>query len=147
MTLSSLYLHTIFTFKPFPTVVRHLVPNQVGFPVESLGTLVTLVLPLLGVDHHVLLQAGEERQAESRSGTQRGDRDGDREPAVGPGGFPVTWCLKAGKDPSIVRRAMTPKQHLRFLTFISLVEDALFCLKLMLCFVLFLINTRVCAQG
>lgn len=36
-------------------------PNQVGFPVESLGTLVTLVLPLLGVDYHVLLQAGEER--------------------------------------------------------------------------------------
>lgn len=64
MTLPSLYLNTIFTFKPFPTVVRHLVTNQVGFPVESLGTLVTLVLPLLGVDHHVLLQAGKERQAE-----------------------------------------------------------------------------------
>lgn len=40
-------------------------PDQVGFPVESLGTLVTLVLPLLGVDHHVLLQAGKERQADS----------------------------------------------------------------------------------
>lgn len=38
--------------------------NQVGFPVESLGTLVALVLALLGVDYHVLLQAGKERQAE-----------------------------------------------------------------------------------
>lgn len=89
-------------------------PDQVGFPVESLGTLVTLVLPLLGVDHHVLLQAAEETRAESRSGTQRGDRDGDREPAVGPGGFPVTCCLRAGRDSSTVRRAVTPKQHLRF---------------------------------
>lgn len=64
VAVSSLYLNTVFTFKPFPTVVRHLVTNQVGFPVESLGTLVTLVLPLLGVDHHVLLQAGKETQAD-----------------------------------------------------------------------------------
>lgn len=35
--------------------------DQVGFPVEGLGALVAFVLPLLGVDHHVLLQAWEER--------------------------------------------------------------------------------------
>lgn len=57
--------------------MRHLVTNQVGFPVESLGTLVALVLPLLGVDYHVLLQAGKKRQAElawqaaARAGSER----------------------------------------------------------------------------
>lgn len=55
------YLDTVFTFKPLPAVVRHLVTNQVGFPVEGLRALVALVLPLLGVDHHVLLQAAKEK--------------------------------------------------------------------------------------
>lgn len=36
---------------------------------------------------------------------------------------------------------VTPKHHWMFLVFISLVEDALFCLKMTLCFMLFLINT------
>lgn len=66
------YLNTVFTFKPFPAVVRHLVPNQVGFPVESLGTLVALVLALLGVDHHVLLQAGGQRHRLSHPDRHRG---------------------------------------------------------------------------
>lgn len=55
------HLNAVFTLKALPAVVRHLVADQVGFPVEGLGALVAFVLPLLGVDHHVLLQAWEER--------------------------------------------------------------------------------------
>lgn len=51
------YLHTVFTFEALATVVGHLVADEVGLPVEGLGTLVTLVLSLLCVDDHVLLQA------------------------------------------------------------------------------------------
>lgn len=51
------YLYTIFTFEALATVVRHLVADEVGFPVEGLGTLVTFVLALFCVDDHVLLQA------------------------------------------------------------------------------------------
>lgn len=64
--------------------------NQVGFPVESLGTLVALVLALLGVDYHVLLQAGKERQAELAwraathgPGQQRTQPDAERPPDLG----------------------------------------------------------------
>ena len=39
----------------------HLVADEVGLPVEGLGTLVTLVLSLLRVDNHVLLQAAHGR--------------------------------------------------------------------------------------
>lgn len=51
------YLDTVFTFEAFATVVRHLVTDEVGLPVEGLGTLVTFVLTLFRVDNHVLLQA------------------------------------------------------------------------------------------
>lgn len=55
--LSAWYLDTVFTFEALATVVRHLVADEVGLPVEGLGTLVTFVLTLLRVDNHVLLQA------------------------------------------------------------------------------------------
>lgn len=51
------YLDTVFTFEALATVVRHLVTDEVGLPVEGLGTLVTFVLTLFRVDDHVLLQA------------------------------------------------------------------------------------------
>lgn len=51
------YLHAVFTFEALATVMGHLVADEVGLPVEGLGTLVALVLPLLRVDNHVLLQA------------------------------------------------------------------------------------------
>lgn len=51
------YLDTVFTFEALATVVRHLVADEVGLPVEGLGTLVTFVLTLFRVDDHVLLQA------------------------------------------------------------------------------------------
>lgn len=51
------YLDTVFTFETLATVVRHLVADEVGLPVEGLGTLVAFVLTLLRVDNHVLLQA------------------------------------------------------------------------------------------
>lgn len=56
------YLHTVFTFEALAAVVGHLVADEVGLPVEGLGTLVTLVLPLLCVDDHVLLQAVQRGQ-------------------------------------------------------------------------------------
>lgn len=43
-------------------VVRHLVSDQVGFPVEGLGTLVALVFPLLGVGQGVRLQTAADAQ-------------------------------------------------------------------------------------
>lgn len=43
-------------------VVRHLVSDQVGFPVEGLGTLVALVFPLLGVGQGVRLQTAAHAQ-------------------------------------------------------------------------------------
>lgn len=49
-------------------VVRHLVSDQVGFPVESLGTLVALVFPLLGVGQDVRLQAAADTQTTRRLG-------------------------------------------------------------------------------
>lgn len=51
------YLDAVFTFETLATVVRHLVADEVGLPVEGLGTLVAFVLTLLRVDNHVLLQA------------------------------------------------------------------------------------------
>lgn len=54
---SAWYLDTVFTFKALATVVRHLVADEVGLPVEGLGTLVTFVLTLFCVDDHVLFQA------------------------------------------------------------------------------------------
>lgn len=56
------YLHTVFTFEALATVVGHLVADEVGLPVEGLGTLVTLVFPLLRVDDHVLFQAAQRGQ-------------------------------------------------------------------------------------
>lgn len=38
------------------TVVRHLMSDQVRFPVEGLGTLVTLIFPFFGVGQSVGLQ-------------------------------------------------------------------------------------------
>lgn len=51
-----LYLITIFTLKALATVMRHLVTDEVGLPVEGFGALVTLVLPLLCMYYHVLSQ-------------------------------------------------------------------------------------------
>lgn len=56
---NSLYLGTVLTLVVLAAVMRHLVPYQVGLPVESFGALVALVLPLLAVGQHVLLQAAE----------------------------------------------------------------------------------------
>lgn len=50
-------LGTVLTLVVLAAVMRHLVPYQVGLPVESFGALVALVLPLLAVGQHVLLQA------------------------------------------------------------------------------------------
>lgn len=61
------YLHAVFTFEALATVVGHLVANEVGLPVEGLGTLVTLVLSLLRVDDHVLLQAVQRGQGHHRA--------------------------------------------------------------------------------
>lgn len=55
-----LYLITVFTLKALAAVVGHLVANEVGLPVEGLGTLVTLVLSLLCVYDHVLAQTGRD---------------------------------------------------------------------------------------
>lgn len=55
--VSSWYLDAVFTFEALATVVRHLVADEVGLPVEGLGTLVTFVLTLFRVNNHVLLQA------------------------------------------------------------------------------------------
>ena len=54
-----LYLIAVFTLEPLSAVVGHLVTDEVGLPVEGLGTLVTLVLPLLCVHNHVLAQTGQ----------------------------------------------------------------------------------------
>lgn len=51
------YLHAVLTFEALAAVMGHLVADEVGLPVEGLGTLVTLVLPFLCVHNHVLLQA------------------------------------------------------------------------------------------
>lgn len=55
--VSGWYLDAVFTFEALATVVRHLVADEVGLPVEGLGTLITFVLTLFCVDNHVLLQA------------------------------------------------------------------------------------------
>lgn len=60
------YLHAVFTFEALAAVVGHLVPDEVGLPVEGFGALVTLVLSLLGVDDHVLLQAVPEQEGHRR---------------------------------------------------------------------------------
>lgn len=57
-SLPSLYLWAVFTFIVLATVMRHLMSDQVWFPVESLGTLITLVFPLLRVRLTVVLQTG-----------------------------------------------------------------------------------------
>lgn len=44
------------------TVVRHLMSDQVRFPVEGLGTLVTLIFSLLTVGQAVGLQAAEKKK-------------------------------------------------------------------------------------
>jgi len=51
------YLGAVLTLVVLPAVVRHLVADQVGLPVEGLGALVTAVLPLLRVGRAVGLQA------------------------------------------------------------------------------------------
>lgn len=59
---SSLYLWAVFTFVVLATIVRHLMSDQVRFPVEGLGTLVTLIFSLLTVGQAVGLQAAEKRK-------------------------------------------------------------------------------------
>lgn len=60
-----LYLIAVFTLEPLSAVVGHLVTDEVGLPVEGLGTLVTLVLSLLCVHNHVCVQTGQGAQTQS----------------------------------------------------------------------------------
>ena len=69
-----LYLITVFTLKALAAVMRHLVADQVGLPVEGLGALVTLVLSLLCVNYHVLAQtAGAQGTRTAGSVDSRGE--------------------------------------------------------------------------
>lgn len=77
------YLHAVFTFEALAAVVGHLVADEVGLPVEGLGTLVTLVLSLLCVDDHVLLQAVQWGQGSLQGpSAHRLPRNGDPQPSM-----------------------------------------------------------------
>lgn len=62
LQMSSLYLWAVFTFVVLATVMRHLMSDQVWFPVEGLGTLVTLVLPLFRMGQNVSLKTAGNRE-------------------------------------------------------------------------------------
>lgn len=66
----SLYLWAVFTFVVLATVVWHLMSDQVWFPVEGLGTLVTLIFPLLRVWQNVGLHA-KKKQRETKTRCQQ----------------------------------------------------------------------------